>query len=433
MFLAHNVSAGSLPAPAWLLGYVGAFVVLCTAAFLRGSWSRARLAAVGDDAFDEQAAWTDDVGIGRPRRLAERIGQLVGMLLLGGLITAAIVGPESGGTNIVPVAVLVIWWTAVPLAALALGDAFRVIDPFAPVVLWVERMRPNLPSREHLAPAWTAAVFLWVFKWFWVAYHSPGSARSVAVLLGTYTAAALVGAIAWGSSWLRRGEGFGGLSTAVAGLARPRPGSAVGAVLPIAIVVASTTAFDGLSGTGWWVDVAGTTTGWSRTAVNTVGLVWVTAMVAAVAMVGVRWAAAGVADAEADVDADDGVVVTRRRIGQLFGVALLPVALGWFVAHDLSVLLLEGQNFVVLLSDPIGRGWDLFGTAHHDFDYKLPTAGWVRWAQLAALLAGHVVAVVLAHDGAIGMFGRARGMRVTWAAAGTVAVSIVAAALLVLT
>jgi hypothetical protein len=436
MLFAHNVSAGSLPAPSWLLGYVGAFVVLATAFALRGSWTRARLAAVSIDAFDEDAAWTDDVGIGRTRPWTQRVGQIAGLLALGGVFYAAIVGPDNGAANIAPVAVFVVWWMGMPLVCLAAGDVMRAVNPFAPVVQWVERMRPNLPSREHLAPAWTAAVFLWVFEWYFVAYHKPGSPRAAAVLLGAYAAAAIGGGILWGSSWLRRGEGFGGLSVGIAGLVRPRPGSATGALLPISVVVVSTTAFDALSGTTWWVDVAGATAGWTRTAVNTIGLVWITAAVTAVAMAAMRLvASAERAEAEADddpADPDATDAAAGAALTGLFGIALLPVALGWFVAHNLTIMLLEGQSFVVLLSDPIGRGWNLFGTVRNDYHYGVLTAGWVRWVQLLALLVGHAAAVVLAHDGAIGLLGRRRGMRVTWAVAGTAAVSIVGAALLLL-
>jgi hypothetical protein len=419
MFLAHNVSAGSLPAPSWLLGYVGAFAVLATAVALRGSWSAARLAAVSEDAFDVDAAWTDDVGIGRTRPWTQRVGQVGGLLLLAGVLYASMVGPDTAAANIAPVAVFVVWWVAMPLVCLAAGDVMRAINPFAPVVQWVERMRPNLPSREHLAPAWTAAVFLWAFEWYFVAYHRPGSPRATAVLLGTYTAAAIGGGIAWGSSWLRRGEGFGGLSVGIAGLVRPRPGSATGALLPISVVLVSTTAFDAVSNTSWWVDVAGTTTGWERTGVSTVGLVWITAMVAVVSLAGIRFLAQGDAD-------------VRASCTRLFGIALLPLALGWFLAHDLTLLLFEGQNFLALLSDPIGRGWDLFGTIGRTIDYGVVQSTWVRWAQVALLAVSHLVALVVAHDVALRVVRRRAAVQATWAIAAATSASFVAGTLMVL-
>jgi hypothetical protein len=435
MFLAHNVSAGSLPAPAWLLGYLGAFAVLATAFALRSGWTTARLRAVSAEAFDEDAAWADDIGGGRrsDRRGRWIAGHIVGTVLLVAILYAALAGPQSPTDNVTTWAVFLGWWLLLPVACVLAGDLFRWINPFVPVVQWVESMRPNLPSREHLAPAWTAAGFLWVFEWYFVCAPSPLQPRTTGLLLLAYAAAAVSGGIFWGTRWVMRGEGFGGLSAGIAGLVRPRPGRGTGALLPIAVVVVATAAFDSLSGTSWWIDVLGTTTGWERAGVNTVGLVWITAMCGAVAMGGVRAIVpTGRGEPEPGGEAGAQAAAARTAATKLLGVALLPVALAWFVAHNLTIALYDGQNLVIFASDPIGRGWNLFGTYDWDFDYQLPTAGWVRWVQLAALLAGHVGAVVLAHDGAIGLLGRRRGMRVTWVVAVVSAISAVCAALLVL-
>jgi hypothetical protein len=390
---------------------------------------------VSAEAFDEEAAWADDIGGGRrsDRRGRWIAGHLAGTVLLVLIFSTAFGGPQSPTDNVTTWAVFLGWWLLLPVACLLAGDVFRWVNPFVPVVQWVESMRPNLPSREHLAPAWTAAVFLWVFEWYFVCGPSPLQPRTTGVLLAVYAAAAIGGGIFWGTRWVMRGEGFGGLSAGIAGIVRPRPGRGTGALLPIAVVVVGTAAFDSLSGTSWWVDVLGTTTGWTRAGLNTVGLVWITAMAGAVAMAGVRAIAAAAPASTVDVGTQGSDDRDGRAATKLLGVALLPLALAWFVAHNLTNALYDGQNLLIFASDPIGRGWDLFGTYDWTFDYQLPTAGWVRWLQLAALLAGHVGAVVLAHDGAIGLFGRRRGMRVTWVVAAVSAVSVVCAALLVLT
>jgi hypothetical protein len=220
---------------------------------------------------------------------------------------------------------------------------------------------------------------------------------------------------------------------------RPRPGSATGPLLPVAVVVLAATAFDAVTGTGWWSDhiAAKATPGWNRTLVSTGGFLWITAVVVAVVAGGIRVVASADAPHAAGTpgaagDAPERPVELRASLGRLLGVALLPIALAWFVAHDLTIFLQESQNFIALLSDPIGRGWDLLGTIDITPDYGLYRGAWVRWVQLGALLVGHAAAVVLAHDGAIGLFGRRRGMRVTWLVAVLSATSIVAAALLVL-
>ncbi len=40
---AHNVGGGALPAPPWLLSYIGAAIVFGTAAALRVTWPTVRL------------------------------------------------------------------------------------------------------------------------------------------------------------------------------------------------------------------------------------------------------------------------------------------------------------------------------------------------------------------------------------------------------
>ena len=114
------------------------------------------------------------------------------------------------------------------------------------------------------------------------------------------------------------------------------------------------------------------------------------------------------------------------------GAALVPLALGWFLAHDLTLFLFEGQNFYALLSDPIGKGWDLFGTLHHTIDYSVVQASWVRWSQVGLLAVGHMAAVVLTQEVGLRLVRRRDAMRATWMMAAAASVSIVAGALMVL-
>ena len=438
---AHNVSAGSLPAPSWLLGYIGAFAVVATAIALRSSWPRARL-RIG---LTAPAAPGEPVAVPappRPRRWAP-VGHGVGLLLLGLVLFAAIVGPNENAANIAPVTVFVVWWVGLPILCLVAGDVMRTINPFVPIVALVERLLPRRVDRSaseapSRAPDITAAAFLWVFSWFFLAYHSPGSPRSLAVLLVVYSAAAVAGGVVWGRAWLAWGEGFAGISRAVAHLVRPRDEPPPPGLVALGAVWIGATAFDSVSSTTFWIDVEGATAGWGRTAVNTLGLVWLTGLAAVIGMAALRVidgrrGARPVDDGDDDRALDSGASPwPAGSPAALLGLVLVPMATAWFIAHDLTFLLFEGQNFFALLSDPLGRGWDLFGTIDHTIDYRIVTAGWVRWVQLGSLLVGHTVAVVLAHDGAVRLLGRRRGMRVTWTATAVSGLSIVGAALLVL-
>lgn len=282
------------------------------------------------------------------------------------------------------------------------------------------------------APAWTSAAFLGAFSWFFLAYHRPGSPRALATFLVTYSLVAIGAGLRWGRAWLATGEGFGGLSAAVARIGLRRPaGPAPAGTAALMIVWIGGTAFDAFTSTPFWVDILGTSRGWTRTLLNTVGLVWLTAIVAGAFLVVVRLAEHGRATSPADAPTSETDPPMRLTVP--LGVALVPLATGWFVAHDLTLLLSEGQNFWALLSDPLGKGWDLFGTFNHTIDFRVVQAGWVRWSQLALLVAGHVGAVVLLHDTALGLLRRRPAMRTTWAMAVAATGSITAAALLVLT
>jgi hypothetical protein len=415
--LAHNVGADSLPAPSWLLGYLGALAILGAAAWLRGSWTTARL---GVAPADEPDAWDDALPAASRWGL---VGQLVGLALLALTFAVAVAGPDEPATNVARLAVFRVWPYALPLLCLALGDVLRVLNPIRPIVAAIERTTGHRGSADG-APPWTAAVFLAAFWWVYLAYHSPGSPGVVAVVLAAYSLAAVAGGVAWGQGWLASGEGFGAVSAAVGRLTHRRTAAPVPGVLALAVVWLGAAVFDGVSTTSWWVDVLGTRTGWSRTLLNTVGLVWMTAIVAAVALAALR-----VAEARA-ADGDDGA--SAPSLVRLLGVAAIPIAAAWYLADNLPLLLAEGQDFIALVSDPFGKGWDLFGTIDLSIDYTLATADWVQWVQLAALVAGHLAMLVVVHDGAIARLGRRRGMRVTWTMAGVAAASFVGASMLVL-
>ena len=73
------------------------------------------------------------------------------------------------------------------------------------------------------------------------------------------------------------------------------------------------------------------------------------------------------------------------------GAGLLPIALGYLIAHYLTYLLIDGQRILIAISDPFQKGWDLFGTA-----FWQPSGAWLPpgliWTiQLAAVVGGHML------------------------------------------
>src|SRR5258707_2526138 len=86
-----------------------------------------------------------------------------------------------------------------------------------------------------------------------------------------------------------------------------------------------------------------------------------------------------------------------RQIAQSFAFTLIPIALGYHLAHYLVFLLVQGQYIIPLLSDPFGYGWNLFGTASYRPNIAIVGARFAWYTAIVAVLLGHIAAVYLAH------------------------------------
>ena len=80
---------------------------------------------------------------------------------------------------------------------------------------------------------------------------------------------------------------------------------------------------------------------------------------------------------------------------------------GYIFAHYLSYLVERGQETIVRLADPLGRGWHLLGLDRSDVVYVLSAHPSVLWSiKVSCAVIGHIVAVVAAHDRALHLLPR---------------------------
>jgi hypothetical protein len=70
---------------------------------------------------------------------------------------------------------------------------------------------------------------------------------------------------------------------------------------------------------------------------------------------------------------------------------LLPIAVGYLVAHYLTYLLIEGQRIVIAISDPLQTGADILGTAFYQPTAAFLSPGLVWTIQLVAVVGGHMI------------------------------------------
>jgi hypothetical protein len=97
----------------------------------------------------------------------------------------------------------------------------------------------------------------------------------------------------------------------------------------------------------------------------------------------------------------------RTALPALFAHSVVPIIVGYIVAHYLSYFVQVGQQTMVQLSDPMGTGADLLGTADWHVSYWLsshPT--FLAVVKVLSVVAGHVLGVVAAHDRAIRLLPR---------------------------
>jgi len=109
--------------------------------------------------------------------------------------------------------------------------------------------------------------------------------------------------------------------------------------------------------------------------------------------------------------AQDGCVVKTAGVdasilrfsgpARVFAHTLVPIGGAYLVAHYFSLLVFQGQAIGYLISDPLGRGSDLLGTAGRSIDYTVIGATAIWYVQIAALVSGHVCGLILAHDRAL--------------------------------
>jgi hypothetical protein len=158
-------------------------------------------------------------------------------------------------------------------------------------------------------------------------------------------------------------------------------------------VLIGSTGFDGLARTLWWQGGPGGG-GEGSVVTSTIGLA------GTIALVAVGYAAAATTS---------GALGGFEGSSGAFAHTLIPIAAGYAIAHYFSLFLFDGQFTWILLSDPFGTGANLLGLADAAVNYRLVPARAIALVQVGAIVGGHVVGVVLAHDRALALSARAAG------------------------
>ena len=341
-------------------------------------------------------------------------GRLAGLILFVVTIAAGFAGDPSPYRNIAPTLIWVIGWVGLVYVSAFTVDIWPAINPWSTVFAGVERA-----FRRRLTPAfvypdglgvWPACALLLGFAWIELIYPDPALPAHIAWLMVGYSLLTWGGMLAFGrSAWLAHGEVFsvlfgtfarfapittGGASLRWfgAGLRDRQPVSA--SMMAFTLLLLATVLYDGILGAPEWTAVEAALrthlAGVPPMTIRSAGLVasWLVVL-------GAYLGASAVMSAM--VGGSPSTIAMARH----FALTLVPIAIGYHVAHYLTFLLIQGQYIVPLASDPFGFGWDLFGTAAYRVDIAIVGARFAWYTAVGAILIGHIAAVCLAHLEAI--------------------------------
>jgi hypothetical protein len=363
---------------------------------------------------------------GRAPVAAFKLFALVAFLVT---IIAGFVGDQNPYKNIAPTMVWIIGWVGVAYVSAFVGDLWAVVNPWRTLLRLTAGIARAISGRglsfKLPYPAalgvWPAFFLLLALTWVELVYPNPAVPRFLASLAVAYSLLTLTGMSLFGcKTWLRHGEVFSLVFGTFARFApldmrtgrqpqlRLRP---VGAgLIESDVVSTSLMAFVLLILASVLYDGALTTPEWGRfesvlaghfsafgdfklMALRTMGLFafWLIFFGTYLAISTLMSVAVG--------GALPPFVLARN-----FALTLVPIAIGYHLAHYLTFLLIQGQYIIPLVSDPFGYGWNLFGTAGYRVDIGIVDARFAWYAAVGAILTGHVAAVYLAHRKAIELF-----------------------------
>jgi hypothetical protein len=335
--------------------------------------------------------------------------RLLGLAFFLYVAWAALAGPDLLINPTFGVVYVWLWVGLVP-ASLLFGPFYKAVNPVRTINLLFSRLIGGDPDRgmydlPRWVGYWPAAGGLFAFVWLELVYPDSTYLAPLRLWFAVYLAVLLVGSALFGSRWFERADPFETYSTLVGHLSvfgRREDGTLVlrsplanldavqpapGLVAVVAVLFGST-AFDSFSDSNAWLQFT-QSTALNVTLVNTAMLFVFSAVV---------WLSFVVATTAAA--ARDGV--RRADLPALFAHSVVPIIVGYMVAHYLTYFVETGQQTLVQLSDPMGTGANLLGTANLEVSYWLsshPT--FLAVTKVLAVVTGHVVGVIAAHDRAM--------------------------------
>ncbi len=402
--VAHGIGgAQDLPLPLELAiaGAVAALVISFTV--LAIAWRKPRYDAATSGR--PAPALLNRLTSSTPWKVALRAFGMVALLYVG---MAAVAGQDTLINPFLGTFYVLVWVGMVPLSVL-LGPVWKAISPARTINLLLARISGSDPEVGLYAyPArlgyWPAAIGLFAFVWLELVYPYSTELGTVRLWCAAYLGLMLVGGALFGNRFYEHADPFEVYSTLAGKLSiwghrngqlvirSPLANLDTVAVKPglvgVVAVLFGSTAFDSFADSSPWVRFI-QSTDVSVNLLNNVALLTFCVGVGAFFAAGTMLT--GVDDS-----------VSRRSLPNLFAHSVVPIIVGYIIAHYLTYLVEYGQTTIVQLSDPLSRGDNLLGTGDLAVNYWLSYhPNFLARLKVLAVVIGHVLGVIAAHDRAI--------------------------------
>ncbi len=421
------VGRKDLPVPAWLFAWGASLVLIISFALLSVAWTSARLQ---EEDWRAMPRWFSGALLNAGTQI---VCGLIGVGLFVVVLYAGFRGIEDPTQNFSIIFVFYTFWLGLVLLSALFGDVFRAFNPWRAIGRVVSGGFRLVAGQRAPAPftypdalgRWPAVLGVLLFVWLELIAGGGASPtpHKVAVATVIYSGVTFVCMALFGvEEWIRRGETFNayfGMFSQLGpfeardgriGRRKFLTGAPQWAAIPGAAALVLTsiavTSFDGaqegvLSGSIRWTFERTSDIGFSLPdSFRIANSIWLLITLAVVS--GLYWL--GVAGMHT-VSGSPRI----KELGRSFAHSLIPIALAYLVAHYFSAFLYQEQaQFTYILSDPLGHGSDLFGTAGGGINYGIVGSNTVWYVQVAALVIGHVVALTLAHDRALAVYDNVR-------------------------
>ena len=362
-------------------------------------------------------------------------------------VVAGLFGNQRPDANLAPTLMWVGVWVGIAYLSALVGDIWALINPWKVLFGYAETVVRRLAgvelSRYEPYPSalgsWPAAVLFFGFAWVEIVYTGSAEPFKLGVLSLAYSAITVGGMWMFGrETWLRNGEFFTVVFSILSSIApaevrvkgepevndyesysearrearewnlRPwgagllavnRPDMAQTVLL---VMMLATVSFDGFVETGPWtrilINVSSTLGLYGANAfstITTLGLLAAPALFFSV-FAATAWLMRWLTNSD----------IAASTLVRAFVYSLVPIAFAYHIAHFFGFLFIQGQALIPLASDPLGRGWDLFGTAGYVTDIGVVNARFTWLLSIAVIVVGHVIAVYVAHVYALRLFPR---------------------------